>query len=68
MSPHDAILAFYTLERTIKEFRGFQTTLGVKIEHRNVLALYTHKKSSPVGLFLEFKIWRLKVITDLITW
>ena len=29
---------------------------------------YTYYKSSPAGLVLEFEIWRLKVITDLIYW
>ena len=34
MSPHDAPLAFLTIEVAIKEFRGFKETLCADIELR----------------------------------
>ena len=34
----------------------------------NLVVLLDTQKSSPLGLVLEFEIWRLKAIIDLISW
>ena len=40
--------------------------LGEK--NSEVRRICTDYKSNPVGLVLEFEIWRLEVITNLISW